>query len=432
MSHLYSFSIITIFLWAVRNYFVQHTSKYLWISLLFLAVIILIRPFNVLIILLVPFLADNYLQFKNGFRNIFITHYKQLLLGVLFFVLIISIQCVIWYFQTGNFFIYSYKNQGFNFNEPHFLQVLLSYRKGLFIYSPILLFALPGLFVLFKRSKYQFLFLLFFLIIITYTISTWWNWWYGMSYGHRAFIDYYSIFALLIGLFYDHLKNKIPKFIVLTILLFFVFLNQLQSYQYRKYILHWDLMTKEKYWSVFLKTGEFGHPNLWNPIKNEKSIVSDTGIYLISKNDMEDIYENWNNDASFINNLKDFPSGELCVKTDNYYTSTPVYTRNISDFKNIAVTKIIIRYQAYFKNRSKTDPSMIDFFVTLDSADQCMRQFQTKAIITSGINEWNKIEGNVQIDINNLTDKNIKTCFVSKDSCEHYFDDFICLIFLKK
>ena len=34
----------------------------------------------------------------------------------------------------------------------------------------------------------------------------------------------------------------------------FIYLNQVQLFQYRSGLLHWDSMTKEAYWEMFLNT----------------------------------------------------------------------------------------------------------------------------------------------------------------------------------
>jgi hypothetical protein len=42
-------------------------------------------------------------------------------------------------------------------------------------------------------------------------------------------------------------------------------LNFIQTNQYKRYILHWDQMDKQKYWDVFLRTQERFQMYLWKP-----------------------------------------------------------------------------------------------------------------------------------------------------------------------
>jgi hypothetical protein len=49
------------------------------------------------------------------------------------------------------------------------------------------------------------------------------------------------------------LKTKVATTAVIIVLITFVAQNQIQTWQYRHGILHWDNMTKEQYWRTFLK-----------------------------------------------------------------------------------------------------------------------------------------------------------------------------------
>jgi hypothetical protein len=157
--------------------------------------------------------------------------------------------------QTGNFIVWSYSNEGFNFKEFHFFDILFSYRKGWFVYTPIMFIAvLGGLITLHRQSGFRFFSGLLFFILVTYILSSWWAWWYGGSFGLRAFIDFYPAFALLLALFINSLRAKSLKIFVLFLAFLCVGLNLFQTKQYINNILPWDGMTKEKYWKIFLKS----------------------------------------------------------------------------------------------------------------------------------------------------------------------------------
>ncbi len=163
----------------------------------------------------------------------------------------------------GHFLLYSYQGEGFHFLHPQFINILFSYRKGLFVYTPILFLSLAGLIrMAFQRKYYQVFTWLLFFLLITYLLSSWHSWDYGASYGSRVFIDYYSVFFILLAL----LINEIPKILKTGIILLSVLtipVNLIQGYQYKAYILHWTDMNKEKYWEVFLKTGKRYQGLLW-------------------------------------------------------------------------------------------------------------------------------------------------------------------------
>ena len=62
--------------------------------------------------------------------------------------------------------------------------------------------------------------------------------------------------SLSFAAFLQWLFTKSKKIITagVTIIILLISLNLVQTYQYRNGIIHWDHMTKEAYWNVFLKT----------------------------------------------------------------------------------------------------------------------------------------------------------------------------------
>jgi hypothetical protein len=168
-------------------------------------------------------------------------------------VLILSIQPVIYKISTGDYWVYSYGAETFDFIHPHIIDILFSYKKGLFLYSPLLLLALSGGYVLWKKSRFEFFTLFSFLFILTYFLSSWWNWWYGGSFSSRVYLEYIPFFAILLGLSLKSIQNKFLLTGFKTLIVVFIVVCQIQTFQYRYYQIHWENMTREKYWNVFLR-----------------------------------------------------------------------------------------------------------------------------------------------------------------------------------
>jgi len=143
MSHIYSFGLINLFLWLGFRYFEKPMASRLLGLLVLLGLIILVRPVNGLVLLLIPFTALSSSSLKMGFEYLF---RKPLILlsGVGVFFLVLSIQLIIYIIQTGDFWVYSYGEEGFNFHNPQIVNFLFSYRKGLFIYTPVFLLSFRG------------------------------------------------------------------------------------------------------------------------------------------------------------------------------------------------------------------------------------------------------------------------------------------------
>ncbi len=259
-THVYSFALIAGFIYFTEKGIKSGFGMSVTIAFLALGLIIAVRPVNGLVILSVPFIGgtDNFKPVKL-IRTIPI---KYLFAGFLLLLLPLFYQMALWKAQTGNWLVWSYVGEGFNFLDPHLKQILFSYRKGLFVYTPFLLISLFGLFVLIKqRIRDGFLFLLF-LLVVSYVFSSWHSWWYGMTYGQRVFVEYLPYFAWLTAILFVGVRKSLFYLLVgisfLTMLLNFVQINQ-----HRRYILHWSTMNKEKYRKVFLRTGTQWRGHLW-------------------------------------------------------------------------------------------------------------------------------------------------------------------------
>ena len=252
MSHVYSFAFISAFCYYGKNYFSTPSTRTGILLSFTLGMILLIRPINGLIVLLLPFLAGEYNIVKSGISHYF--QQKSLLIGsLLTCFLIVSVQLIIYKVATGNFLVYSYQSEGFDFLHPHLFDILFSYRKGLFLYTPILFISLVGGKFLWQKNRFSFFTLFGFLFLLTYIFSSWWMWSYGGSFSSRVFVEYLPVFAILLAIAIHSIKQKTLKRAYVTTVILLIVVCQIQTFQYRYNHIHWDEMTKEKYWDVFLR-----------------------------------------------------------------------------------------------------------------------------------------------------------------------------------
>jgi hypothetical protein len=252
MNHVYSFAFITCFLFCAKKYLVKPRPMNLPLLGLLLGIIVLIRPINILILLALPFLAGNLSLLKSGFISLF-KKPLWIVLSILLFLLIVSVQLLLYYWATGSFFIYSYGKESFNFSDPHFIDFLFSYKKGYFLYTPIAFISLAGFWSLWKSRRFELFSLLIFFIIIIYIFSSWWSWWYGGSFSSRVMVDFSALFMILLGIAVESLKKKWFRSIYFSIVVLLILVCQIQTFQYRYYKIHWADMNREKYWDVFLR-----------------------------------------------------------------------------------------------------------------------------------------------------------------------------------
>lgn len=249
-SHTYAFFTIalTLYLW---NKFTKSPNLKRFLSIIFLlSLLILIRPTDILIVLSFPiFLVLNgWKTTLNWLQTQRLAYLYMLLIGLS----LLLIQLTYWKLQSGTFFIWSYTDEGFDFTNPEFFNVLFSYKKGLFVYSPLI--TLSCIYLFFGNLNFKLKFwLLTFFIINTYVISSWWCWWYGGSYGMRPWMDFLPIIIISLAYYLNQINKKhVYLFYILAPLS--IPINIIQTYQYSWGIMHWDQMTKDKYWQIFLQT----------------------------------------------------------------------------------------------------------------------------------------------------------------------------------
>ena len=78
-------------------------------------------------------------------------------------------------------------------------------------------------------------------------------WWYGGSFSSRPFTEYLSLFGILLAFSISEMKKKLLRFATYILLFFSIVLCQVQTYQFRYFIIHWEKMDKEHYWRVFMR-----------------------------------------------------------------------------------------------------------------------------------------------------------------------------------
>jgi len=250
MSHVYSFSMVSLFILYITKYFRNFKTKHLLFAAFFFGLVVLIRPVNAIVLLSVPFLSQSKKNLKTGLMEI-VHKPGYLLLSILIFFMIVSIQPVIYKLQTGSLFVYSYGNEGFNFSTPQIINFLFSYKKGFFLYTPVALVSLFG-FIFLWKNKFRFFTLFFFLFFTVYLLSSWWMWYYGGSFSSRVMVEYLPYFAILLGFLCQGIAKYRLKFVSIGLLFLLTTVNQIQTLQYRYYIIHWSEMNKERYWNTFL------------------------------------------------------------------------------------------------------------------------------------------------------------------------------------
>lgn len=262
MSHSYSFFLFSAFFYLTVRW--HEKPGYKWAVLLGLAsgLIALVRPTNAVVgILFILWQVGTFKQLADKVIFLFRNYLHLIVLLVVAFMVWVP-QIMYWKHITGSYFFYSYGDeQGFFFNNPQIVNNLFSYRKGWFVYTPLMLVAFAGIATLWKSNRGMAVPLIVFSLVNIYIISSWWSWWYGGGFGQRAYVESYALYALGFAAFVDWLRKikpfyiKVPAFIMILLLVAF---NLFQTRQYHIGSIHFVGMNKEAYWHSFLKLKPYG------------------------------------------------------------------------------------------------------------------------------------------------------------------------------
>ncbi len=161
---------------------------------------ILIRPQNALFLVLLVLEWFGFFKIDSNYTSRFGKQMIEIsVFGVTLLFMLIP-QFAVWKILYGHFLYYSYEGEGFNFTNPHLLDSLFSARHGLISWTPIILFALIGAFLFLSKQAKLGLALIVAFILQWYLNSAWHSWWFGHSFGGRAYINCSFIFVIGIAM----------------------------------------------------------------------------------------------------------------------------------------------------------------------------------------------------------------------------------------
>ncbi len=247
MSHVYSFFLFSAIIYLTPFLIQNPQFKYYLLFFCLSILIVLTRPTNIFICLFPLFYdmndkGDFILRIRHLFND------KLLILLTALLSLIIAIpQLLYWNRVSGDYFIYSYKNETFSFlKKPKLLEVWFSTNNGLFTYTPIILICLIGVGLMIKQKKWLGFYIGILFFVISYIFASWWNWWFGCAFGARSFVEYYAVFCIPFAYLFAYLFNyKFFKYIVVLFVIICCYLNMDMEYYYDGcfYGDTWDIST---------------------------------------------------------------------------------------------------------------------------------------------------------------------------------------------
>lgn len=255
MPHGTSFALNCVLLWLIIRWHEQPTFGRSVAMGLLLGVGVLVRPTEAFW-LLVPLLWN-----VSSFRTLIAKfkfigqHILKVLAFAVAFIAVLFIQLSYWKYGLGTWVSYGYE-ETFAIWTPFLRECMFSFKKGWFIYTPLMLFCFAGFYFVWKKRREIFWALLIFTIIHTWVIFSWECWWYASSFGQRGAIDMYAVMTIPLGFLLVALEEskRAVRISVGSLIGFCLVLNIFQVWQYNHGIMHEERMTEAYYWRIFGKT----------------------------------------------------------------------------------------------------------------------------------------------------------------------------------
>jgi hypothetical protein len=257
MPHNYLFTLYALIVWITILWHEMPKRKYAISLGLAIGLAILVLPASAVIIL-VPLLwgivDKETLQRKWSLIR---SNWSQVILCVLFLVAVAILQMLYRKIQSGSFFYNSNEpDEKLRWIAPYLWQVLFSFKKGWFIFSPVMVFPLLGFYFLAARKKDLFYATFLFFLVNVAVVATWPAWLSDGSLDHRALMESSVILAIPFGYLLQWMVSLKPvaRTPFYLVFLFLILLNLFQTWQYLNYMINPSKMTKDSYWAIFGRT----------------------------------------------------------------------------------------------------------------------------------------------------------------------------------
>lgn len=251
MSHAPLFALYGILIYVTDNFYRRTTWFSGFLIGIICGLICMIRPTEIICVF-IPLLWN--ISTLSGRVSFLLSRYKILLLAVVGGFISIFPQLLYWKVVSGSWIHYSYGDEGFNFLKPYTRRGLTGFQNGWLIYTPVMWFAVFGLIILYRKYRGIFIPVIAFMAVHVYVIYCWHNWFYVNSFGSRPMVEAYALLAFPFAAFLQYFCHGWKKYLLIFIALFFVLLNQFQTYQVSKAMMHSEEGSWSYYLSIFGKT----------------------------------------------------------------------------------------------------------------------------------------------------------------------------------
>ncbi len=203
-SHAFSFALVCALV-ELTDLWWAHPRRWHTAALgLVAGLIVLTRHTNGLLLLLIPgWRVSAWSHVRRRMRELWERRRAVLAMAAIA-AAVVAPQIALYKWVTDRWMVNSYAAQGlgFTFLTPHLFGALFSTQRGLFFWSPVLLFAVAGMVVARGWARQVLAPSALVFALNVWVIASWTEWQYGAGYGHRAFIDSLGVLAVFLAAFF--------------------------------------------------------------------------------------------------------------------------------------------------------------------------------------------------------------------------------------
>jgi hypothetical protein len=217
-SHVYSFFLFSFFLYLCDRFFLNPSKTKIVLLGAVISLILLVRPFNILLIPLVLFVGSG--SWKEVLSKI--KYFCSP--GVLFLLLAVGLlfflpQLIYWKWAYGTFLPDTYGEEGFsNLASPMVKAFLFAPRNGLILYSPLYGILFIFLLIYAAIDKFRGIATLVIVLLMIYLSSSWYTYAMGCGFGARNFVEYSTLLVLPVAFIIQKYIRHIALRIMLALI----------------------------------------------------------------------------------------------------------------------------------------------------------------------------------------------------------------------
>lgn len=277
---------------------------------------------------------------------------------------------------------------------PFLWQVMFSIRNGWLIYTPLVLFSIPGFYILANRNKRIFYAVFLFSLNFVFLLASSPDVIAPNNFSQSRMTEIFAVLFIPVGYFIGWVMEGswLRKTAFLLVLAALVGLNLFQTWQYRNKILNPWFTSPGYYKAVFLKTHVSPETRMLQSFSN-----MDMSSYLANENDfniktlVESGYEN--NPGAFGGHFqtKIFHAGQAALRLDDDLRFTPSLSMPVS--KLPANELMGIRLSAWVYSETDFSENTANMIITL-SHHRGLYHYKALAISTLPLEKgkWNKVQ----------------------------------------